>query len=124
MKNKKWLIGCIAVFLLLLLAACGGESGEAEPADAETPNESESSESSDEKEESAEPTTLHVAGIESAYGAEMWEKIAEAYEAANENVTVELEFAKNIEEVLRTKMQAGDYHDVVMLATDKEDALT
>src|SRR5690625_211741 len=131
MKRNKWLIGCFAIFLLLLLAACGGGSGNTEETEAESPNNSENAENENEneneaseEEESAEPTTLHVAGLESAYGAEMWEKIAEAYEAANENVTVELEFAKNIEEVLRPKMQAGDYPDVVMLATDREEALT
>src|SRR5690625_335203 len=131
MKRNKWLIGCFAIFLLLLLAACGGGSGNTEETEAESPNNSENAENENEneneaseEEESAEPTTLHVAGLESAYGAEMWEKIAEAYEAANENVTVELEFAKNIEEVLRPQMQAGDYPDVVMLATGREEALT
>ncbi|WP_200410882.1 carbohydrate ABC transporter substrate-binding protein [Virgibacillus salexigens] len=69
-------------------------------------------------------TTLHVAALESGYGGDMWTKIADAYEAANENVTVELTVEKNLEELIRPNMQAGEYPDVLLLATGRPEGLT
>ncbi|GGJ57988.1 carbohydrate ABC transporter substrate-binding protein [Virgibacillus salexigens] len=69
-------------------------------------------------------TTLHVAALESGYGGDMWTKITDAYEAANENVTVELTVEKNLEEVIRPNMQAGEYPDVLLLATGRPEGLT
>lgn len=84
--------------------------------------------SDDKKESNAEGSsdkvTLNLAALESAYGAEMWKKIAEKYEASHENVDIELTLEKNIEEVIRPKMQAGTYPDVMLLATGREQALT
>lgn len=71
-----------------------------------------------------EEVTLHVAALESAYGSEVWEEIAENYEKLNDNITVDLTVEKNLEEVIRPEMQAGDYPDVFLLATDREEALT
>src|SRR5699024_1342374 len=71
-----------------------------------------------------EEVTLHLAALESAYGKEGWEQIIENYEALNENVTIDLTIAKNIEEVIRPEMQAGNYPDVFLLATDRDEALT
>src|SRR5699024_12470376 len=71
-----------------------------------------------------EPIELKMAALKSAYGDEAWKKIVEEYENQNENVTIELISEKNLEEVIRPQMQAGDYPDVVLLATDREEALT
>ncbi|WP_232735684.1 carbohydrate ABC transporter substrate-binding protein [Alteribacter populi] len=73
---------------------------------------------------SEESTTFHVAALESGYGSEMWEDVIEAYGAANEDVTVKLTTESNLEEVIRPSMQAGDYPDVVLLAMNREEALT
>src|SRR5699024_1943780 len=58
------------------------------------------------------------------YGKEVWENIIDDYEAKHENVTIELTAEKNLEEVVRPQMQAGDYPDIFLLATDREEALT
>lgn len=74
--------------------------------------------------DSEEAVTLHLAALESAYGKEGWEKIIADYEALHDHVTVDLTIEKNLEEVIRPEMQADDYPDVFLLATDREEALT
>ncbi|MDA1571143.1 carbohydrate ABC transporter substrate-binding protein, partial [Bacillus cereus] len=66
---------------------------------------------------SSEKQTLHVATLESAYGKEMWNKVIDAYEAANPKVDVKLTVDKNLEDVIGSNMKAGKYPDVVLLAT-------
>ncbi|WP_284036483.1 carbohydrate ABC transporter substrate-binding protein [Neobacillus sp. 114] len=68
--------------------------------------------------------TLHVAALESAYGKDMWTKVIDAYEEANPNVNVKLSADKNLEEVISPNMKAGNYPDVVLLATGRKLALT
>lgn len=108
MKGKKFLSILFVSGLTIGLAACGGndDNSDADASDGD------------------EEVTLEVAALESAYGSEVWDEIADAYEEANENVTIDLTVEKNLEEVLRPKMQAGDYPDVLLLATDREEALT
>ncbi|KOP83914.1 carbohydrate ABC transporter substrate-binding protein [Cytobacillus solani] len=74
--------------------------------------------------DSGEKQTLHVAALESAYGKDMWTKVIDAYEAANPNVDVELTVDKNLEDVISPNMKAGNYPDVVLLATGRKLALT
>ena len=69
-------------------------------------------------------TTLKVAALESAYGADMWKQIKAAFEAENEGVTVELTIDKNLEDVISPDMKAGNYPDVIHLATGRPLALT
>ncbi len=69
-------------------------------------------------------TTLTVAALESAYEADMWKEIVKAFEAENEGVKVELIIDKNLEDVIGPKMKAGNYPDVVHLATGRPAALT
>lgn len=111
MRGKKLFLTLSLVFVLVL-AACGGGQTENNNGngDAEVPTDKE--------------VTLKVAALESGYGGEIWEKVTEAYEAHYENVTIDLTLAKNIEEVMRPEMQAGNYPDVFMLATNREEALT
>lgn len=73
---------------------------------------------------SGDKQTLHVAALESAYGKNMWTKVIEAYEAANPKVDVELTVDKNLEDVISPNMKAGNYPDVVLLATGRKLALT
>lgn len=114
MRIRSFLL-VLSLLLVVVLAACGGNNdNEATP---ENNNENDNN-------AGGEEVTLNLAALESAYGDEVWENIISAYEEANDNVTIELNIAKNIEEVVRPEMQAGDYPDVFMLATDREEALT
>lgn len=114
MRLKRFLLILLSLVFVVALAACGDEEENS------TSNNNNNHNDSDTDEE----VTLKLAALESAYGDEIWENIVEAYEEANENVTIDLTIAKNIEEVMRPEMQAGNYPDVFMLATDREEALT
>ena len=114
--KKRALLGLVSAFTLGLYA-CGTNDAGSDGAAEKTVEQAEDVELQEE-------VTLKVAALESGYGADMWQEIKEAYEAANENVTIELELAANLEEIIRPNMQAGDYPDVVLLGTGREDALT
>ncbi|QKY70357.1 carbohydrate ABC transporter substrate-binding protein [Lentibacillus sp. CBA3610] len=115
MKLKHLLFVGFIMILTFGLAACSGE---------EADGDSEGQGNGDDNSTADEDVTLHVAALESAYGEEMWRNIIEDYEAIKENVSIELTIEKNLEEVIRPQMQAGDYPDVFLLATDREEALT
>ncbi len=68
-------------------------------------------------------TTIHVAALNSAYGSEMWKAVCDAF-TAQTGIKVELTCEANLEDVISSSMQGGDYPDVVHLATGREAALT
>lgn len=68
--------------------------------------------------------TVRVAALESAYEAEVWQEIADAFEAANPGVTVDLTVDRNLENVISSQMKVGNYPDVVHLAVGRTAALT
>lgn len=109
---KNLLLASMFAILMVTLVACGGKDDNDSSGDANSDGASDD-----------EEVTLHLAALESAYGKEVWENIIEDYEAKHENVTIELTAEKNLEEVVRPQMQAGDYPDIFMLATDREEAL-
>src|SRR5699024_7968992 len=110
MKLNKLLFTAIFAMLMGVLIACGGNDADDDSANADGAED--------------EEVTLHLAALESAYGKEVRENIVEDYEAKHENVTIDLTAEKNLEEVVRPEMQAGDYPDVFLLATDRDEALT
>ena len=105
MKMKKLLCLALAGMMTFSLAACGSKD-----------------EGNGEGKEDGK--TLKVAVVETAYGASMWEKVCDAFEAANEGVTVELTIDKKLEDVITPDMKAGNYPDVIMRAVGGEQALT
>ena len=54
----------------------------------------------------------------------MWAEVAAAFEDSHPGVTIELTIDKKLEDVISPAMKAGDYPDVVHLATGREAALT
>lgn len=77
-----------------------------------------------EKTEEVKEQVLKVAAFEGGYGASMWTEVVSAFEASHPGVKVELIIDKKIEDVISPSMKAGDYPDVVHLATGREAALT
>ncbi len=67
---------------------------------------------------------LQVAVLESAYGDGMWKEIEAAYEKLRPEVDIKLTAEKNLEDVIGSKMKAGDWPDYVHLATGREAGLT
>lgn len=75
------------------------------------------------KTDANEETILKVAAIETAYGSEMWQQVADAF-TAETGIKVELTTDKNLEDVIGPSMQGGEYPDVIHLATGRAAALT
>lgn len=106
--KKRWLLTAVALIAITaLLAACGSGS----------------SNSSSTKSSSASKT-LTVAALEGGYGSAPWKQVVKDFESANPGVKVKLTIDKKIESIISPKMKAGDYPDVVHLATGRPDGLT
>ena len=71
----------------------------------------------------AEGTILSVAAIETAYGSEIWQEVTAAFTELT-GIQVDLVTDKNLEDVISAPMKAGDFPDVVHLATGRPAALT
>ena len=98
---KKIIALLLVLAMALGLVACGGGSSEPETTG----------------------TTIKVAAIETAYGAQVWADVAAAFEAET-GIKVELTTDKNLEDVISGPMQNGEYPDVVHLATGRPAGLT
>ena len=116
---KKILALLLALVMVLSLAACGASEA---PAATEAPK-AESPASPAPEAPAAEPVTIKVAAIETAYGSQVWVDVAAAFEAET-GIKVELTTDKNLEDVLTGPMQNGEFPDVVHLATGRPAGLT
>ena len=103
-----------------LLAGCGGTTSSSAPASEAGSTAASGSTAAAEGDYAGQ--TLKVAAIETAYGADMWQQIADAFEA-HTGATVELTTDKNLEDVIDPQMKAGNFYDVVHLAAGREKAL-
>lgn len=123
----KKLVSLILV-LAMVMSLAAGCSKQSDNKDASAdPTKAATNETNEGKtEEPAEVTeqVLKVAAFEGGYGAGMWTEVAAAFEASHPGVKVELTVDKKLEDVISPGMKAGDYPDVVHLATGREAALT
>lgn len=108
----------IAMLLVLvlafgMLAGCGSKAPAEAPAAPAAPAEKAETPAAE----------ISVAAIETAYGAEMWQKVAEAF-TAETGIKVNLTTDKNLEDVIGPAMQGGEFPDVIHLATGREAGLT
>ena len=67
--------------------------------------------------------TIQVAAIETAYGSDIWVKVADAF-TAQTGIEVDLITDKNLEDVIGAAMQGGEFPDVIHLATGRPAGLT
>lgn len=116
---KKILALLLALAMVMSLAACGASEA---PAATEAPK-AESPASPAPEAPAAEPVTIKVAAIETAYGSQVWVDVAAAFEAET-GIKVDLTTDKNLEDVLTGPMQNGEFPDVVHLATGRPAGLT
>lgn len=68
--------------------------------------------------------TLEIAGLNGGYGVEHWQALADRFEKKHSDVKVELTLKKNISEVLRPKIVANRYPDIIYLSVGREGAIT
>ena len=115
---KKAIALGLSAVMALSLAACGGSNSSSTAASGSAA----ASGSTAGNEGPYAGQTLKVAAIETAYGTAMWEKVAAAFEEKT-GATVELTTDKNLEDVIDPQMKAGNFYDVVHLATGREKAL-
>ena len=106
MKKKKLISLVLAGTMVFGLAACGSNGGD---------KKSEGNSDSDK--------VVKVAVVETAYGADMWNDVAAAFEKET-GVKVELTIDKNIEDIIQPQMKSGEYPDVIMRAVGSESAIT
>lgn len=66
---------------------------------------------------------LDFTAVETAYGADMWPEIIEAYKEVNPNVEFKLTQEKELEDAITPRLQSGDHPDIVMLALSRKKAL-
>ncbi len=143
MKRKKLMATLLAMSMVATLFAGCGDSGSDtsedtttqaddaaddaaadDGADADDAADDAAADDGDDAADAAEEQVLKVAAFEGGYGADMWNEVAAAFEESHPGVTVELTIDKQLEDVISPSMRAGDYPDVVHLATGREAALT
>ena len=112
---KKIIALVLLLAMVLSLVACGGK--DTEPTEGnDTPN-------VEQNETPNTDVTIKVAAIETAYGSEVWQQVAAAFEAQT-GIKVELTTDKQLEDVISGPMQNGEFPDVVHLATGRPAGLT
>ncbi len=105
-----------------MFAACGGSTSSSSAAAPAASGSTPAASTSEKAEGDYAGQTLKVAAIETAYGADMWQQIADAFKAKT-GATVELTIDKNLEDVIDPQMKGGSFYDVVHLAAGREKAL-
>lgn len=131
MKKLLSLVLVVTLGMLLLVGCKQGSndkttdtSGEQSQVTKEPTKEPTNEPTEEAKQPEVEEQILKVAAFEGGYGADMWREVVAAFEASHPGVKVELTIDKKIEDVISPSMKAGDYPDVVHLATGREAALT
>lgn len=124
---KKWLSVSLIFSLLFVLTACGSNSNSSTNSNTGSNSSSNTTSNTSNSQSTSTPkeaATLKFAALETAYGKDVWQKVATAFEGINENVKVELTVEKNIEDVIGPSMKAGDFPDVIHLAVGQSKGLT
>lgn len=126
MKRRTILGVVMATAVTASLAACGStaDTASVDASAEETSISGQEAESAASAEEgSLEGQTVYVAAVETAYGAQMWQDVAAAFEAQT-GAKVQLTVDKKLEDVITPDMKAGNFPDVIMCAVGREQALT
>lgn len=111
-KLKKRLFTTFALTGSLLLAACGDSDGT-------------STDGASDDGSSEETTTLTIAALEGSHlSSQMYEEIANAFEAEHEGVEVEVIVSNKIEDEIMPQMQAGNFPDIIVLGQGSAAGLT
>lgn len=129
-KLKTTLLAALAIFAF---TACGAKENdgankeEAAPANEQTEQKDDSKEEKDSSADNSDKKfagkTLTLAGLDGGYGTEGWKKVIASFEEMT-GAKVEAKFEKNIHEVIRPEIQAGNAPDVIYNNIGQESGLT
>lgn len=123
---KRFLYLGLALVLVLSLAACANKDKapeEAKPAETTEQVAEPKEEATASGDLNFEGKTLRVAGLNGGYGVEGWNKVIADFEKLT-GAKVEAQFEKNIYEVIRPEIQAGNAPDIIYNSLGQETALT
>ncbi|MCR8660560.1 carbohydrate ABC transporter substrate-binding protein [Paenibacillus endoradicis] len=119
---KKIISLALTAFLTLSLVACGSNTNNGAnttPSDSATPTPTPTAAT-----EPAETQVLKFAALETAYGADIWKKVAAGFENANPNVKIETTIDKSLEDVIGPSMKSGDFPDVIHISVGQPKGMT
>lgn len=132
-KLKTTLLALLAVFAF---TACSSNqdakdtSKDTKAETSESKDQNEDSDKKDDKDASSDTSdkkfagkTLTLAGLDGGYGTEGWKKVIADFEKMT-GAKVEARFEKNIQEVIRPEIQAGNAPDVIYNNIGQESGLT
>ncbi len=129
-KLKTTLLAALAIFAFTACGANendGANKDEAAPSNEQTEQKEDSKEEKDSSEDSSDKKfagkTLTLAGLDGGYGTEGWNKVIANFEEMT-GAKVEAKFEKNIHEVIRPEIQAGNAPDVIYNNIGQESGLT
>lgn len=124
---KKLKAGLVALAAVLALTACGGNDKASDNASNQDTSKENVTSNAGSNEAAGDKAfagkTLTIAGLDSGYGTEGWNKVIAEFE--NETgAKVEAKFEKNIADVIRPEIQAGNSPDFIYHSVGTESALT
>lgn len=129
-KLKTTLLAALAIFAFTACGANendGANKDEAAPSSEQTEQKDDSKEEKDSSDDSSDKKfagkTLTLAGLDGGYGTEGWKKVIANFEEMT-GAKVEAKFEKNIHEVIRPEIQAGNAPDVIYNNIGQESGLT
>lgn len=117
---KKMKMFLLTAALAVGFSACGNNNAKDDQGSAQTEG-SQVAETTADGDSSGK--TLKVAGLDGGYGTEGWNEVIKKFEEKT-GAKVESQFEKNISEVLRPEIQAGNLPDVIYLSIGQQDSLT
>ena len=120
---KKWKTTLVALLAVFALTSCGNNKANDSSNNAASNKSSETEKSSDNSEKAFEGKTLTLAGLDGGYGTKGWKKVIANFEKKT-GAKVEAKFEKNIHEVIRPEIQAGNAPDVIYNNIGQESGLT
>lgn len=113
----------VLVMITAVFAGCKGSEEDPAPTNAPTAQQPDDTSDVDPTDPPANPSSITVAAIETAYGKQMWVDVCAAF-TAQTGIEVELTTDAKLEDVIGPAMQGGEFPDVIHLATGREAALT
>ncbi len=127
LKRTIAILAVLAIVAALFLTGCTGEEATTTTAAPATTAPATDAPTSDTPTEPTGPVLsgeLNVSALKTAYGENMWTEVAAAFNTIYPDVKVNITYDAKLEDTMPAQMEAGQYPDVVHLATGRKPAVT